>query len=65
MEKTRKNCDALFELDCDPDNVPPAVWKIQLGGCGNRQTSGLTKHQTSEVTSNSQWDFTSSTNHYS
>ena len=63
--KTRKTCDALFELDCDPDNVPPTVRKIQPGGCGNIQTSGLAKRQTSEVTSNSQWNFTSSTTHYS
>ena len=36
MVKTRKTCDALFDLDCDPDNVTPAVSKIQPGGSGNR-----------------------------
>ena len=43
MAKTRKICDAIFEIDWDPDNVPPAVRKIQPGGSGNRQTSGLAR----------------------
>ena len=65
MVTTRKTCDSLFDLDCNPDDVSAAVKKLQPGGSGHRQTTGHAKHHTSEVTSNSQWDLNSPTAHYS
>ena len=65
MVGTRKSCDALFSIDSDPANVPPAVRKIQPGGSGNRQTSGLARRRATEVTSNNQWALTSPTGNHS
>ena len=65
MVGTRKSCDTLFSIDCDPANVPPAVRKIQPGGSGNRQTSGLARRRANEVTSNNQWYLTSPTGNHS
>ena len=65
MVGTRKSCSALFSLDPDPANVPPAVRKIQAGGSGNRQTSGLARRRATEVTSNNQWKLISPTGNHS
>ena len=65
MVATRNNCEEAFILDQDPSNVPPAVRKLQSGGSGSRQTSGLAELRAREVMSNSKWNFTSPTGNYS
>ena len=61
-----RNCNKeLFDLNQNPDDIPAAIRKLQAGGSGSRQTSGLADRRLSEVTSNSQWHLSGTTDNHS